>query len=133
MSREVNPLVAVVHEDGEVKVTPRDASRQADALAATWRMHISNMVTGVKDGFQRKLEIVGVGYRANVQGKTLNLTLGFSHPIAMAIPEGISIETPSQTEVLVKGSDKQQVGQIAANIRALPARAVQGEGCEVRR
>ena len=86
-------------------------------------------MTGVSEGFERKLEIIGVGYRAAVSGKTLNLTLGFSHPIAFKIPEGITIETPSQTEVTIKGSDKQQVGQVAANIRAYrPPEPYKGKG-----
>ena len=86
-------------------------------------------MTGVSEGFERKLEIIGVGYRAAVSGKTLNLTLGFSHPITFKIPEGITIETPSQTEVTIKGSDKQQVGQVAANIRAYrPPEPYKGKG-----
>ena len=90
------------------------------------------MVHGVSKGYERKLELVGVGYRAQAQGKNLNLTLGFSHPVVYAAPEGITIETPSQTEILIKGADKQHVGQVAAEIRALPpARAVQGQGCSL--
>ena len=90
---------------------------------------IQNLVTGVSEGFERKLEIVGVGYRAAVSGKVLNLTLGFSHPVAFDIPEGISIETPSQTEIVIKGSDKQQVGQVAANIRRYrPPEPYKGKG-----
>jgi large subunit ribosomal protein L6 len=87
------------------------------------------MVTGVTRGFERKLELVGVGYRAQVQGKTLNLTLGYSHPVAYPVPEGVSIETPSQTEVLVKGIDRQQVGQVAAEIRGFrPPEPYKGKG-----
>ena len=87
-------------------------------MSGTTRALIQNIVTGVSEGFERKLEIIGVGYRAAVSGKTLNLTLGFSHPVVFKIPEGITIETPSQTEITIKGSDKQQVGQVAADIRA---------------
>ena len=90
---------------------------------------VNNMVMGVSQGFEKKLELVGVGYRAQAQGKKLNLTLGFSHPVEFAVPEGISIETPSQTEILVKGTDKQQVGQVAANIRAYrPPEPYKGKG-----
>lgn len=93
------------------------------------RALVNNMVVGVSQGFERKLELVGVGYRAQAQGKTLNLTLGFSHPVAYPVPEGITIETPSQTEILVKGVDKQVVGQVAAEIRAFrPPEPYKGKG-----
>jgi large subunit ribosomal protein L6 len=93
------------------------------------RAHLANMVQGVAKGYEKKLELVGVGYRAAVQGKTLNLTLGFSHPVAFPVPEGITIETPSQTEILVKGTDRQQVGQVAANIRGYrPPEPYKGKG-----
>ena len=118
LSHDVHPLVTVVKEDDVLKTTVNNNSIAAKALSGTTRALIQNIVTGVSDGFERKLEIVGVGYRAAVQGKVLNLTLGFSHPVAFPIPEGIAIETPSQTEILIKGVDKQQVGQVAANIRA---------------
>jgi large subunit ribosomal protein L6 len=98
-------------------------------MSGTTRALVQNMVTGVSDGFQKKLDIVGVGYRAQAQGKNLNLTLGFSHPVVFEIPDGITIETPSQTEILVKGTDKQQVGQVAANIRAYrPPEPYKGKG-----
>lgn len=129
MSHEVHRHVAIARDGAVLTVSPRDASRQADMLAGTWRVLLNNMVVGVKDGFQKKLDIVGVGYRAAVQGRTLNLTLGFSHPIAMPIPDGITIETPTQTEILVKGADRQQVGQVAANIRAYrPPEPYKGKG-----
>jgi large subunit ribosomal protein L6 len=93
------------------------------------RAHLANMVQGVSKGYEKKLELVGVGYRAAVQGKTLNLTLGFSHPVAFPVPEGITIETPSQTEILVKGTDRQQVGQVAAVIRDFrPPEPYKGKG-----
>ena len=92
-----------------------DASRMSAGAA---RAHLANMVTGVSKGYERKLELVGVGYRAQAQGRNLNLTLGFSHPVVYAAPEGITIETPSQTEIVVRGADKQRVGQVAAEIRA---------------
>ena len=104
--------------DGVVNVTANNASQASNALSGTTRALLNNMVTGVATGFTRKLEIVGVGYRAQVQGDKLNLSLGYSHPVVYAIPAGVTIETPSQTEILVKGVDKQQVGQVAANIRA---------------
>lgn len=118
LEHEVHTLNAVAVEDGELRVSPNDDSQAANALSGTTRAVLQNMVTGVSAGFERKLEIVGVGYRAAVQGSKLNLSLGYSHPVEYPIPDGISIETPSQTEVLIKGIDKQQVGQVAANIRA---------------
>ena len=129
LSHNIHPLVKVEQEDGVLKTTVNDNSKSAKALSGTTRALIQNIVTGVSEGFERKLEIVGVGYRAAVSGKVLNLNLGFSHPVEFAIPEGITIETPSQTEILVKGSDKQQVGQIAANIRAYrPPEPYKGKG-----
>lgn len=123
LSRELHPLVELVPEEKALRLRPAvqgrgKSGKQAQALAGTERALIRNMVTGVAEGFQRKLEIVGVGYRAQVQGNTLNLTLGFSHPVSYPIPEGITIETPSPTEIVVKGIDKQRVGQVAAEIRA---------------
>ncbi|MEQ8288960.1 MAG: 50S ribosomal protein L6 [Gammaproteobacteria bacterium] len=118
LSHNIHPLVSVKQEENELKTTVKSNSKQAKALSGTTRALIQNIVTGVSEGFERKLEIVGVGYRASVSGKNLNLSLGFSHPVAFPIPEGISIETPSQTEIVIKGVDKQQVGQLAANIRA---------------
>ena len=118
LEHDAHGLVTVKLEDGAVTVTPNDESKAANALSGTTRAILQNMVTGVSAGFERKLEIVGVGYRAQVQGSKLNLSLGYSHPVEFAIPEGIAIETPSQTEVVVRGIDKQQVGQVAANIRA---------------
>jgi large subunit ribosomal protein L6 len=98
-------------------------------MSGTTRSLLANMVTGVSDGFERKLELVGVGYRAQAQGNKLNLTLGFSHPVVYDVPEGISIETPSQTEILIKGTDKQVVGQVAAEIRRFrPPEPYKGKG-----
>jgi large subunit ribosomal protein L6 len=118
MDHVVHDLVSVALEDGVLNVSANNASQASNALSGTTRALLNNMVTGVSAGFTRKLEIVGVGYRAQVQGQKLNLSLGYSHPVEYAIPEGITIETPTQTEILVKGVDKQQVGQVAANIRA---------------
>ena len=118
LTLNVNPAVEIVVDGNVVRTTPRDGFDNADAQAGTARALINNLVTGVAEGYTRKLELVGVGYRAKAEGKVLNLSLGFSHPVAYAVPEGITIETPSQTEVVVKGADKQLVGQVAANIRA---------------
>ena len=118
MSHRVHDLVSIALENGVINVSANNASQSSNALSGTTRALLNNMVTGVSAGFTRKLEIVGVGYRAQVQGQKLNLSLGYSHPVEYAIPEGITVETPTQTEILVKGIDKQQVGQVAANIRA---------------
>ncbi len=129
LSHQIHSLVAIEQEDKVLKFKSLDESKSANALAGTTRALIQNLVTGVSNGFERKLTIVGVGYRAAVQGKVLNLTLGFSHPVNFEIPEGIEIETPSQTEVIVKGIDKQKVGQVAANIRAYrPPEPYKGKG-----
>jgi len=122
-----NPAVEVAQEDGELVVRPRAAG--AGPMYGTMRALLSNMVTGVSTGFERKLELVGVGYRAQAQGNVLNLTLGFSHPVAHKLPEGITVETPSQTEIVVRGIDKQKVGQVAAEIRAYrPPEPYKGKG-----
>ncbi|RTE87639.1 MULTISPECIES: 50S ribosomal protein L6 [Gammaproteobacteria] len=114
----VNNAVEVVQEEQELRAVPREGVANSVAQAGTARSLLNNMVQGVTQGFERKLTLVGVGYRAQTQGKKLNLNLGFSHPVEFEVPEGITIETPSQTEVVVKGADKQLVGQVAANIRA---------------
>ena len=114
-------------EDGECKV--QWASDKDVAMAGTFRSLVGNMVTGVSEGFEKKLTLVGVGYRAQAQGNTLNLALGFSHPINYELPAGVSVETPSQTEIVVKGCDKQKVGQAAAEIRAFsPPEPYKGKG-----
>lgn len=118
LSHHVHELVSVELDDGTLKVSAVSQSKSSKALSGTTRALLQNMVTGVADGFERKLEIVGVGYRAQTQGNKLNLSLGFSHPVEFEIPDGVSIETPSQTEILIRGIDKQLVGQVAANIRA---------------
>ncbi len=129
MEHTVHKLVSLVHEDNELRVAPTNTSKSADSLAGTSRAVLSNMVHGVSEGFQKKLTIIGVGYRAAVQGKVLDLTLGFSHPVKFDIPEGITIETPTATEVVVSGIDKQLVGQVAANIRAYrPPEPYKGKG-----
>lgn len=124
---DLHPTVKVVQEDAALKVQAE--SKSAVAMAGTMRSLLNNIVVGVSQGFEKKLELVGVGYRAQAKGKTLNLSLGFSHPVDYPVPEGITIETPSQTEVVIKGSDKQQVGQVAAEIRAYrPPEPYKGKG-----
>lgn len=118
IDHKVHDLVGVEADSGAVRVSARNATKHATALAGTSRALIQNMVTGVSSGFERKLEINGIGYRAQIQGKVLNLVLGYSHPIDFEIPEGIEIQTPSQNEIVVRGIDKQQVGQVAAKLRA---------------
>jgi large subunit ribosomal protein L6 len=121
--------VTVKQEDGVLKVAVAAEGQQAIALPGTTRALAANMVRGVSEGFERKLELVGVGYRASVSGKDLNLSLGFSHPIVFKMPEGITIETPTQTEILVKGTDKQRVGEVAAKIRGYrPPEPYKGKG-----
>jgi large subunit ribosomal protein L6 len=117
----VHPKVKVTQEAQHIKFAAGDESRFADAMSGTTRALVFNMVHGVTKGFEKRMTIIGVGYRAAVQGKSLNLTLGYSHPVVYPIPEGITIETPSQTEIVVKGADKQMVGQVAAEIRAYRA------------
>jgi large subunit ribosomal protein L6 len=127
LSLSLHPTVRLEREENEIRVQWN--SDKDIAMAGTFRALVNNMVTGVSEGFQKKLTLVGVGYRANMQGSTLNLALGFSHPIEYAAPEGITIETPSQTEILVKGCDKQRVGQVAAEIRAFrPPEPYKGKG-----
>lgn len=126
---QMHSQVSVEHEGDELRVAARDGSRTAMALAGTMRALLDNMVTGVTKGFERKLELVGVGYRAQAQGRKVNLTLGFSHPVVYELPEGVSADTPTQTEIVLKGADKQRVGQAAADIRAYrPPDAYKGKG-----
>jgi len=113
-----NPAVQVSQEGQNVVIAKVAGIDNGSAMWGTMRANINNMVTGVSKGFERKLQLVGVGYRAQAQGDVLNLSLGFSHPVAHKMPAGVKVECPTQTEVLIKGSDKQQVGQVAAEIRA---------------
>lgn len=120
--------VSVKQEPKQLQVHYADDG-DARTRAGSARAHLANMINGVTKGYDRKLDLVGVGFRAAVAGKTLNLTLGFSHPVAYAIPEGITIETPSQTEILIKGADRQRVGQTAAEIRGIrPPEPYKGKG-----
>ncbi|MBK1716306.1 50S ribosomal protein L6 [Thiocystis violacea] len=125
----VHPDVVVHEENGEIKVAPAEGRKDAWAMAGTTRALLNNMVVGCGQGFTRKLTLVGVGYRAQAKGDVLNLTLGFSHPIDYPVPAGITIETPSQTEVVVSGADKQRVGQVASEIRGFrPPEPYKGKG-----
>ncbi len=117
----IHPLVEVAHREDTISVVARGGSPTARAMSGTTRALINNMVQGVHKGFEKRLTIIGVGYRAAVQGKNLNLTLGFSHPVTYPVPEGITIDTPSQTEIVVRGPDRQKVGQVAAELRAFRA------------
>ena len=111
-------IIAISREGNQMQIKPADGSIAANAMSGTARALIANMVSGVTKGFEKKLNLVGVGYRAAASGQVLNLTLGFSHPVAHKMPEGIKVETPTQTEILIKGVDKQRVGQAAAEVRA---------------
>jgi large subunit ribosomal protein L6 len=129
LSMNVNREVEVKQEDSTLTVSARSGSGFANAMAGTTRALINNMVIGVSTGFERKLELVGVGYRAQAQGAKLNLTLGFSHPVVYQVPQGVTIETPSQSEILVKGIDRQQVGQVASELRRFrPPEPYKGKG-----
>ncbi|MEA3275826.1 MAG: 50S ribosomal protein L6 [Pseudomonadota bacterium] len=129
MGWTVHPKVTVKQEDGQVKVAPAGESRDSWALAGTTRALVNNMVVGCGTGFERKLNLVGVGYRAQAKGKSLNLTLGLSHPVDYPVPEGIEIATPSPTEIVVSGTDKQKVGQVASEIRSFrPPEPYKGKG-----
>ncbi|MCC8999311.1 MAG: 50S ribosomal protein L6 [Candidatus Contendobacter sp.] len=127
----VHPWVVVERDGGELKVSPRVLTNEAKyrAMTGTMRALLSNMVIGVTQGFQRKLQLVGVGYKAQAQGSILNLTLGFSHPVEFKVPEGIAIQTPTPTEIMIRGVDKQRVGEVAAQIRAYrPPEPYKGKG-----
>ena len=118
LSQQLNPLVAVDRDGAELRIRPLDESRAANAMSGTFRALVANMVHGVSKGFERRLQLVGTGYRVQAQGTNLNLSLGFSHPVVYRLPEGVKAETPTQTEIVIKGADKQCVGQVAAEIRA---------------
>ncbi|MCC6136778.1 MAG: 50S ribosomal protein L6 [Candidatus Contendobacter sp.] len=127
----VHPWVAVERDGDELKVSPRVLTNEAKyrAMTGTMRALLNNMMIGVTEGFQRKLQLVGVGYKAQAQGSVLNLTLGFSHPVEFKIPDGIAIQTPTATEIMIRGVDKQQVGEVAAQIRAYrPPEPYKGKG-----
>ena len=127
--RPVNGLVTIKNEDGKLTFVPANDSVEADAMSGTMRALLANMVNGVSKGFEKKLALVGVGYRAAATGSKLNLQIGFSHPIAKDMPAGVKVECPTQTEIVIKGSDRQVVGQIAAEVRAIrPPEPYKGKG-----
>jgi large subunit ribosomal protein L6 len=118
LSRRLNGDVTVAREDDRIVFSPANETKQANAMSGTMRALLNNMVLGVTKGFEKKLSLVGVGYRAQAQGDKLNLALGYSHPVVHQMPKGVKVETPTQTEIIIKGADKQQVGQVAAEVRA---------------
>jgi len=129
LSLRLNPLVAVKQDGEQLTFGYQEAQKGSKAMAGTMRALVNNMVVGVTSGFERKLQLVGVGYRAQAQGDKLNLSLGFSHPVVYQLPKGVSVETPSQTEIVLKASDKQLLGQVAAEIRAFrPPEPYKGKG-----
>jgi large subunit ribosomal protein L6 len=129
LSLNQNALVNVVNEAGKLSFKPSNDSRQANAMSGTMRQLVSNMVVGVTKGFEKKMNLVGVGYKAQAQGTRLNLTVGYSHPVNKDMPAGISVLTPVPTEIVIKGADRQRVGQVAAEIRAIrPPEPYKGKG-----
>ena len=124
-----NALVTITSDAGKLTFAPANDSREANAMSGTMRQLVNNMVTGVTKGFEKKLSLVGVGFKAQAQGAKLNLTVGYSHPVVMDMPAGITVATPTPTEVVIKGSDRQRVGQIAAEVRAVrPPEPYKGKG-----
>lgn len=118
LSQRLHPRVSITKEGGTLAFAAADESAEARAMSGTMRALVANMVQGVTKGFEKKLTLVGVGYRAQAQGQNLNLSLGFSHPVVHKMPEGVTVTTPTQTEILIKGADRQRVGQVAAEVRA---------------
>jgi large subunit ribosomal protein L6 len=124
-----HPLVAVKNDGGKLTFTPANDSAEANAMSGTMRALLNNMVSGVTKGFEKKLSLVGVGFRAQAQGAKLNLQIGFSHPVVKDMPAGIKVECPTQTEIIIKGADRQVVGQVAAEVRAIrPPEPYKGKG-----
>ncbi len=129
LKQTIHPLVSLVHADDQIKLAPTNTSISANALAGTMRALISNMVLGVTEGFQRKLELRGVGYRAKATGDMLDLSVGFTHPVQIKMPAGIEVQTPTQTEIVLSSADKHMVSQVAANIRRIrPPEPYKGKG-----
>ncbi|WP_294770397.1 50S ribosomal protein L6 [uncultured Rhodoferax sp.] len=124
-----NSLVKIANDAGKLSFQPANESREADAMTGTFRQLVNNMVVGVTKGFERKLTLIGVGYKAQASGNKLNLAVGYSHPVNLDMPAGITVATPTPTEILIKGADRQRVGQIAAEIRAIrPPEPYKGKG-----
>jgi large subunit ribosomal protein L6 len=129
LTQRINPLVAITRDGAELSFAAVGESREAGAMSGTFRALVANMVTGVSKGFEKKLTLVGVGYRAQAQGASLNLSLGFSHPVVHPMPDGVTVTTPTQTEILIKGADRQKVGQVAAEVRGYkPPEPYKGKG-----
>jgi len=129
LQQEIHPIVVINQQENTIQFMPANGDTEANAMAGTMSALVRNMLEGVTNGYERHLVMVGVGYRAKTQGSTLNLTVGFSHPVNMEIPKGITSETPSQTEIVIKGADKQKVSQVATNIRAVrPPEPYKGKG-----
>lgn len=129
LALDLHESVSIAIEDKQINFSSADGKKQGWAMAGTMRSLVNNMVVGVSEGFQKKLELVGVGYRAKATGKAVNLSIGFSHPVDLDMPEGVKVETPSQTEIVVSGADKQLVGQVAAKIRSFrPPEPYKGKG-----
>ena len=129
LTQALTPAAGIVREGDELLVKPGNESVEANAMSGTLRAVVANMVTGVTKGFERRLTLVGVGYRAQAQGTSLNLSLGFSHPVVHQMPEGVKAETPTQTEIVIKGASKQKVGQVAAEVRGYrPPEPYKGKG-----
>ena len=129
LSVAASSLVTVQQDAGKLTFAPANESREANAMSGTMRQLVNNMVVGVTKGFEKKLNLVGVGYKAQAQGAKLNLAVGFSHPVNIEMPAGIKVETPAPTEIIIKGADRQRVGQIAAEIRAVrPPEPYKGKG-----
>jgi large subunit ribosomal protein L6 len=124
-----NSLVTVTNDDGKLSFQPANESREANAMSGTMRQLVNNMVVGVTKGFEKKLNLIGVGYKAQAQGAKLNLTVGYSHPVNKDMPAGITVATPTPTEIVIKGADRQRVGQVDAEIRAIrPPEPYKGKG-----
>jgi large subunit ribosomal protein L6 len=129
LSRALNPLVTITNDAGKISFVPANDSAAADAMSGTMRALVANMVGGVSKGFEKKLALVGVGYRAQAQGQKLNLQVGYSHPVVKEMPAGIKVTTPTQTEIVITGPDRQTVGQVAAEVRAFrPPEPYKGKG-----
>jgi large subunit ribosomal protein L6 len=129
LTQALTPAAGIVREGDELLVKPGNESVEANAMSGTLRAVVANMVTGVTKGFERRLTLVGVGYRAQAQGSALNLSLGYSHPVVHQMPEGVKAETPTQTEIVIKGANKQRVGQVAAEVRGYrPPEPYKGKG-----
>jgi large subunit ribosomal protein L6 len=129
LTRPLHGLVSVHNDAGQLRVAPANDSAEANAMSGTMRALLANMVSGVGKGFERKLTLVGVGFRAQAQGTKLNLQVGFSHPVSKEMPAGVKVECPTQTEIIIKGADRQAVGQVAAEVRAIrPPEPYKGKG-----